>query len=104
MRDEAAYQRHYYGENKAHIALRRRLWKYKLTKEQFDTMFATQTGRCAICYGDLLSGTYGVAIDHDHATGKVRGLLCHPCNRGLGQFRDTAALLERATEYLKRHQ
>jgi len=101
--NQAAYQKRYYHANRERLALRRRLWKYKITKEQFDQMFEDQHGLCAICSGDLLQGTYGLAIDHDHDTGKVRGLLCHPCNRGLGQFQDALHLLEHAAEYLKRN-
>ena len=67
--------------------------------------FEQQNGRCAICGGTgervhkgVKSGLY---IDHDHDTGKIRGLLCHDCNSGLGHFRDNPALLLKALRYLK---
>lgn len=59
-------------------------------------MFAEQSGLCAIC------GTAPAAhVDHDHATGKVRGLLCFNCNGGLGQFKDQIGVLNAAVRYLK---
>lgn len=95
-------QKRWYARNREHVAVTRRLRKYNITKEQFDAMFAAQSGLCAICGDDLLNGRYGVCVDHNHVTGKVRGLLCHPCNRGLGQFRDRLDLLANAAEYLNR--
>ena len=47
------------------------------------------------------TGKGKMAIDHDHATGKVRGLICYNCNIGLGHFKDSIDTLERAIEYLK---
>lgn len=73
---------------------------YGITAAQFDVMLAEQNGVCAICgqnHGKTLH------VDHDHATGKVRQLLCGPCNTSLGGFRDDPALLESAIAYLRRH-
>jgi ribosomal protein L24E len=58
-------------------SLRRR---YGLTIEQFDEMLAEQGGVCAICGTDTPLGRGTFHVDHDHQTGQVRGLLCHPCN------------------------
>lgn len=74
-----------------------RLRRYGLTIDQYRSMFTEQKGRCRICGRDLDR----IDIDHDHATGRVRGLLCHPCNIGLGAFQDSPLLLARAIEYLK---
>ena len=72
--------------------LRRR---YGITAEHADRMLAEQGGLCAIC-----REAPGVHVDHDHATERVRGLLCFNCNQALGNFRDRRDLLLRAAMYL----
>lgn len=62
-------------------------------------MLAAQKGRCEIC--KRLPGTKELAVDHDHRTDRVRGLLCFRCNVGIGQFDDSAELLLKAAEYLR---
>jgi hypothetical protein len=83
---------------------RKRYWRerylritYNLTIELVEDLRAKQGGTCAIC------GTSAkrLVIDHDHQTGRVRGLLCDPCNTGLGKLGDTVAAIERAIRYLK---
>ncbi|MFB9187251.1 endonuclease VII domain-containing protein [Dactylosporangium sucinum] len=61
-------------------------------------MLASQGGRCLICREPMTLP----AVDHDHATGAVRGILCRPCNSGLGFFKDNPEILSRAIEYLTR--
>lgn len=99
---------------KAVAGVWRRKWRlkkdFRLTEAGYTALFEKQNGRCAICGG--VQATYktgnraGVqprlAVDHDHVTGHVRGLLCLPCNTGLGQFRDRPASLRAAAEYLER--
>lgn len=62
-------------------------------------MAIRQGGRCAICRREPEQGRR-LAVDHDHATGEVRGLLCKACNTALGMFRDDVASLARAIGYL----
>ena len=69
--------------------------KYGLSLEEYDTMMHKQNGACAIC------GSNGrLHVDHNHDTGKVRGLLCMDCNTGIGKLQDSADLLKKAAEYL----
>ena len=72
-----------------------------LELEEYEMMVEAQGGRCALC-GDEQKGQR-LSIDHDHATGKIRALLCVRCNMGLGQFRDSPTLLEQARLYLLSH-
>ena len=75
--------------------------EYGLTIERYENLVAAQGGRCAIC-GAVTpgGGRHYLAIDHDHTSGKVRGLLCNNCNVGLGCFRDNPKVLRRAASYI----
>lgn len=74
---------------------------YNLSRAEHDAMLVSQSHRCAICGGDNWGGRFGVPmVDHDHITGKVRGILCHQCNAGLGSFGDSPELLLEAIAYL----
>jgi hypothetical protein len=72
--------------------------RYGITAEEADVMLAAQHGVCAIC-----RTAPAAHVDHDHATGAVRALLCFNCNGGLGQFRDDPTLLHLAAFYLEHH-
>ena len=75
--------------------------KYGLTKQQFTEMLAAQQNQCLIC-DDPIEGRK-VCVDHDHLTGKVRGLLCNSCNFGIGALRDSSELCLKAATYLAGH-
>lgn len=84
--------------------------KYGIEPDAYAKLYAEQGERCAICrdpIADLLSDdgnhTHKTAVDHDHATGKVRGLLCGPCNCALGYMRDDPDRMEAAAMYLRTH-
>lgn len=78
--------------------------RYGMTVEDHDAMLAAQDGVCAICGNppdpDGVRAASRLHIDHDHATGRVRGLLCNLCNVGIGKFRDDVDLLAGAMAYL----
>lgn len=72
--------------------------KFGIGAADYDRMLEAQGGRCAIC--QLQPRRRYLAVDHNHSTGAVRGLLCDPCNHGLGNFLDDPDLLRRALAYL----
>lgn len=76
--------------------------QYNLTEQQYEELYESQHGCCAICADELIEvGSNNFGVDHDHTTGKVRGILCRRCNQGLGQFRDNPKLLQEAIRYLE---
>jgi len=85
--------RSYYERN-------RDIWlrPYGITSVEYDAMLARQGGVCAVC--GTAQTDRRLAVDHDHVTGRVRGLLCNACNRGLGYFADDRTRLMAAAAYL----
>jgi hypothetical protein len=81
-----------------------RQYLYGVTPDQYEQMMLGQDGRCAICRSEEWPGKGNRPhVDHDHATGKVRGLLCGKCNVGLGNLDDDPARLRAAAAYLEAH-
>lgn len=105
-----AYQKEYRDNHKEQTKLydRERVKKksrlkmiYGITLGDWEKMFDAQEGRCVICGKHQNELSKGLVIDHDHITGKVRGLLCHLCNIGIGSLQDDPALLKNAISYLE---
>ena len=71
---------------------------YGLSTTDYQLMLERQNGRCAFC--GRLPGKQNLCVDHDHETGRVRGLLCRGCNGALGRLGDTSTALERIIRYL----
>lgn len=85
--------------------LRQRLKRFGLTLEQFNALVEQQGGVCAICKNPEMWNRKDVkrlSVDHCHATGRVRGLLCNRCNRAIGLLGDNDRLCVAAAEYLRR--
>lgn len=72
-----------------------------MTVEDYNTMFLKQEGFCAICDKHQSELKKRLNVDHDHRTGRVRGLLCPKCNKALGLFNDSSEVLDIASKYLK---
>lgn len=81
---------------------RYRYAQYGLNHAQYDELYNKQEGKCAICGIPEEDTGRALSIDHCHDTLEVRGLLCGPCNSGIGMLRDNVDLLHKAIEYLKR--
>ena len=77
--------------------------KYGITFDDFKILLKNQKYRCAICHIHQSKLAYRMAVDHDHGTGKVRGLLCRPCNHALGLLKDDPRNAARASAYLNFH-
>ena len=81
-------------------AKKNRLLGYGITEDVLESMRKEQKNKCAICGKMINESTKNFAIDHDHKTGKVRGLLCMNCNIGLGAFVDNKVIMQKAIDYL----
>ena len=75
--------------------------RYGISLEEYDLMLRKQDGVCAICKCRCSSKKM-LSVDHDHASGLVRGLLCHNCNAAIGHLKDSVEMLESAIAYLNR--
>lgn len=101
---ERAYNKQQYyknhEQNKEKLRHKIRHVLYGVTKEEYELLIQQQNNSCAICGATSAGGRGDWHVDHNHTTGKVRGLLCHCCNTGLGLFKDSSSLLLKAKEYL----
>lgn len=71
---------------------------YGITIDEYNSILEKQGGVCKICGG--VDKHKSLAVDHNHTSGEVRGLLCERCNRGIGLLQDSEVLLRRAADYL----
>lgn len=77
--------------------------QFNITLDDYEKMLTEQSGVCYICNQPETSvRNRRLAVDHNHSTGKIRGLLCSNCNRALGLFKDSADLLLAAAKYLEK--
>lgn len=92
-------------ERQAVLSEKHAMARYGITVEDYQRMLGAQGGVCAICGSDDPKMRKGArqrfCVDHDHETGRVRGLLCMPCNTALGGFRDDPERLRKAVTYLE---
>jgi hypothetical protein len=100
----AANQARYRADGRKSAADRRSHLKRKfgITPEQYDEMLASQDGGCAICHKPPRADI-SLHVDHDHASGAVRGLLCFDCNAALGHLREDEERIRALRAYLLAH-
>lgn len=117
------FQKAYRGRNKDTLREGKRAWNktekgktctwrkwikraYGLTEADYNHMLAAQNGRCAICreleIEKIKDKVLRFAVDHNHVTGKVRGLLCRRCNRAIGLLRENTVYIRAAADYLEK--
>lgn len=100
-------RRTYYSKRKDIIKNSVLKKKFGITKNEYDLLLIKQKYRCAICgklNKEASTNNKSLAVDHDHTTGQIRGLLCTRCNPGLGFFNDDTNLLRKAITYLRKVQ
>ena len=105
-----AVSKRYRENNRSTVTDKQRasdLKKYGITPEEFDRLYRLQNGVCAVCRQPETSTRLGklksLAVDHDHETNKVRGLLCAKHNMGVGMFNDNPVLLRATADYLEKN-
>lgn len=98
-----AYNRERYVRDKRRARELDLIRRFGITVVEYEAMLAAQGGACAICGGPEPRAGASLAVDHDHATGRVRALLCSPCNVTLGHMRESPARLRAAADYLEAH-
>ena len=91
--------KNWYMKNRAVIDARMRKIKYGITESEYQGMILSQLGLCAICRDPF---TRRIHVDHCHKSKLVRGLLCHNCNLGIGNFKDSIDRLVSAISYLSK--
>lgn len=93
-------RRLYCDDCQGHQRWRQIQHRYGLNMRQYKTLLELQDNRCAICRQEEQKRSH-LSVDHDHATGKVRGLLCDDCNNMLGRAKDNPDVLRQAALYLE---
>jgi hypothetical protein len=120
-RHRVGYWDDYYAKHKELYKARAKAWraanprlhahnalvsKYGMSMDEYEALLAKQKGVCAICSNPETRArkgkVYRLHIDHDHQTGRIRALLCHHCNAGLGHFRDDVETMAKALAYLRK--
>ena len=122
-KNKAGYTKKYYQLNKERICSNNReinkrnydsrkeknrclMKSFNITIEDYEYLFNKQNGVCAICGNKedrkhRNGKTFSLAVDHNHITGQIRGLLCSRCNMAIGGLGDSVEMLEKALVYLK---
>jgi hypothetical protein len=97
--------REWYLNNKEKSQRTRRDWQLRkrsgITLEEYENVLKDQDNKCAICKNDSAGGRGHFHADHDHLSGKFRGLLCQKCNMALGLIKDDIIIAQNIVSYLE---
>ena len=111
------YGKNYYWDNRDRLRNYTKEWRmsnmsgirhydlmklYGINNDEYNSMFNSQNGCCAICGIHQSELKKRLSVDHDHITGVVRGLLCDRHNRGMGYFSESPELLRKTADYLEK--
>jgi hypothetical protein len=108
-----AYKKKYYLINREQVLANHRvnrssiketalIRKYGIDRNSYEQMLKDQGNVCKICRGDQWGGRWNIPyVDHDHTTGRVRGILCLKCNTAIGYLKDSANIAYAAASYLR---
>lgn len=99
--EKAAYDKAHYHQDKEKYRNSSYKKRYGITLADYNKLLLTQNGLCGICNSMCSSGKL-LAVDHNHKTNKVRGLLCTKCNLLIGYASESPEILRQAIEYLRR--
>jgi len=97
-------QKENYAKNPKRLRNAGLIYKFGISQEDYDSLLLSQGGKCAICKRLQTDFPQAFAVDHDHMTKNIRGLLCARCNTGIGLLRDNIDILRSAVKYLQKHQ
>lgn len=87
--------------NKDYLKAKWRQFRYKCSQEHFNDLLRTQNNACAICEKCFETNSRP-CVDHNHATGKIRGLLCQNCNAAIGMLKEDTEIAKRLITYLEK--
>jgi len=95
-----------YEMNRIRDPIKQKIWDLKkhfgISLEEYNDMLTKQNNCCKICYRNQSEFQKALCVDHNHKTGKIRGLLCFPCNQAIGLLKDNMHTCFAAGEYLRR--
>lgn len=102
---QVARSKRYQANNPSAVRESYLKYTYGIDSSTYDSLLALQGGKCACCGSEdtRRMGSSQLFVDHDHTTGQVRGLLCHPCNSGLGKLGDDLDLAIHRLQQYKLH-
>ena len=101
--EASLYNKQYRQKHKAKARHGNLVRKYGIGLKEYDELFITQEGCCAICGTHQTELSRALVVDHNHETGEIRGLLCHKCNLTLGYVNDNIRVLINAIKYLEKN-